>query len=150
MRHADNSDLLTPSLQDDSAAAVYSVGALIAAAFFGGGIAVVMMGTLNAQRLSRLGRDSIWLILMLLLSIGAVVFAIELDVSESGRSLRAVVSRGLGFALCGVLYVMHRRAFKAMTVLGLDPPSPYKPVIVACIMSFAVTSVIIRLMGMDL
>ncbi|MEM8983970.1 MAG: hypothetical protein AAGC71_13150 [Pseudomonadota bacterium] len=139
MRHADNSDLLTPSLQNDSTMAVYSVGALIAAAFFGGGVAVVIMGTLNAYRLGRLGRDAILLIGMLLLSVGTLVAMIEMTAGGDTARTARLVNRGLGFVLCGALYLLHQRAFKAMNFLGLDKPSPYVPVIAAIVVSILVT-----------
>ena len=140
MSGTDNSDLLTPSLGERTTNSIYSVGALIAAAFFGGGPAVAIMGFINSARLGRLRADAVWLALLLFVAVGTVIFMFVYAAGDSDtlRNVR-VLNRAVGFGLCGALYLMHRRAFKAMTVLGLDPPSPYVTVIGAVVASVALT-----------
>ena len=141
-RQSDNNDLLTPTLDADQHTTIYSIGALVAAAFFGGGVAVCVMAMLNAHRLRRLGKDWVWLLLALAGSVAALMFAIDyygLAESQSNREIR-MVNRGVGFALVGLFYWVHRPQYRSMTATGATVPKPYVPVIAAVLVGFAATT----------
>ena len=141
-RQTDNQDLLSPTLDADQHTTIYSVGALAAAAFFGGGVAVCVMGSLNSHRLRRLGEEWFWLLLALACSVAALVFAVHffgLADSQSSREVR-MVNRGAGFALVGLFYWVHRRQYRSMTATGVTPPKPWVPVIAAALVGFAATA----------
>ena len=135
-------DLLSPSLEQTRAEPIYSVGALVAAAFFGGGLAVVIVAALNSGRLERFPRDLVWHALGVA-AVVAVIVAIaqmtEGNISQDTRSGLRLASRAMGFALVGGYYFLHRRAYRTMTVAGMDPPSPYLVVIVAVVASVFAT-----------
>lgn len=137
-------DLLSPSLQASNASSIYSVGALFAAAFFGGSVAVCIMATLNAWRLARLGKDALWLVLAL--AGGVAILVVTLDQGGDNSTVR-LLNRGAGFVLVGAFYLLYRRQYRSMTAMGINPPSPYLPVIAACILGFASTIVLVTLMA---
>jgi len=112
---------------------------LIAAAFFGGALAVACMGALNSRRLGRLKPDTLWLMPMAVAAIATMAFAYSLALSGTDdQGLSRIPNRAIGFLLVGVLYLAHRRAFRAMKFLGLDVPSPIVPVVVAVLVQGAV------------
>ncbi len=131
-------DLLSPSLSKTPIEPIYSVGALIAAAFLGGGIGVTALAFANSLRLSRLDRDGLWLLLALsasiALAIATGVATTDLDAASRPASARLYL-RALGFALCGGFFLLHREAYRTMQVAGRAPPSPYVAVIVAVAVS---------------
>lgn len=137
-----SSDLLTPSLTEAPREPIFSVNAMIAAAFFGGAFAVPLLATENARRLGRLQRDVPWLVLALL--IGAAVFlgawylSEAADPDEVRRNVRLAV-RALGFAWVGVFYGLHRHAYRTLKATGMNPASPYVAVIATVLLSFAIT-----------
>ena len=127
------SDLFEPVLGKQAKEPIYSVGALMAAAFFGGAIAVFIVGIANMVRLKAQALSYVGLILgfgvTVSLSYGLpVVFELE------ARSNSVLIRIG-GFALMGLLYLMHRREYRSMQLMGTDAPSPYLIVIVACIVA---------------
>ena len=130
-------DLLTPSLQESTAESIYSVGALLAAAFFGGSVAVCIMATLNAYRLNSLRKDVVWLFLALATGLGILLMA--LNHPESAQDTVRMVNRGTGLMLVGAFYILYKKQYRSMAVLGIKAPSPYAPVIAACLVSFALT-----------
>ena len=137
----DSQDLLAPTLEDQRHATIYSTGALVAAAFFGGGVAVCVMGLLNSQRLKRLGQDWLWLLLGMVCSIAALLFAVQyfgLEDSQASREIR-MANRGAGFLLVGLFYWVHRAQYRGMAATGVTPPKPWIPVIVASLVGLAVT-----------
>jgi hypothetical protein len=141
-KQTDDQDLLSPTLDADQHTTIYSVGALAAAAFFGGGVAVCVMGLLNSQRLRRLGKEWFWVLLALACSVAALAFAIHffgLEDSQSGREVR-MANRGAGFALVGLFYWVHRREYRSMTATGVTAPKPWVPVIAAAVVGFAATA----------
>ena len=107
----------------------------MASAFFGGVFAVVVIGVANIVRL----RAPVWHVLALLAGatcyvIGCYLYLLSPNAEES--TLRLFDRMG-GFALMGVLYLLHRREYRAMNVMGTEAPSPYLPVIGACIVGLA-------------
>ncbi len=129
-------DLLSPSLQGTNTNSIYSVGALFAAAFFGGSVAVCIMAALNAGRLRRLGKDAVWLALAL--AVGLAVVVVTLQQGSDSSTVR-LFNRGTGFALVGLFYLLYRRQYRSMATMGNDPPSPYLPVIAASVIGFVVS-----------
>ena len=128
-------DLLKPSLGDRSKLQpIYSVGALIAAAFFGGGPAVVIVVGLNSDRLARLGRDAVWLVLGFVIAVAVPIAVLHGQVADTDtnafRNAR-LVNRGIGFALAGAAFLLHRDAYRTMRTVGIEPPKPLVPVIAA-------------------
>lgn len=137
-----NNDLLTPSLTEATRTPIFSINAMIAAAFFGGAFAVPLLAMENSRRLGRLRTDSPLLVLGLLVAAAAVLFTLEsagsLDTSEARSEVR-LVSRVMGFAYVGAYYWLHRQAHRTLRTLGIDPASPYVAVVAAVLLSFAVT-----------
>lgn len=138
-------NLLSPSLDTPPTQPIYSMGAMIAAAFFGGSFAVPLLALENSRRLRRLGNDAIWLILALLAATILVVWVLATSTQTEnwGRDLR-MWNRGGGFLLAGGFYLLHRRAYRTMRHTGLDSPTPYAAVAVAVIAGIAITLALIE------
>jgi NADH:ubiquinone oxidoreductase subunit 5 (subunit L)/multisubunit Na+/H+ antiporter MnhA subunit len=138
----DNDDLLSPSLEENVAQPIYSVGALIAAAFLGGGFAVCLLGVQNARRLRRLRRDLPWLLLAFAVAatavIGALVYFQDAISGAISRDARLLI-RGIAFALVGLMYLLHRKPYRAAQLVGIEPASPYLAVAAAVIASVVVS-----------
>ena len=132
-------DLLRPSLTDGEQASILSTGALIAAAFFGGTIAVVIVATLNSYYLGRLQGQ--WPALVLLFVVGATVFYLLatylLDGVGDSRSFRLAM-RGGGFVACAIAWLLHKNELRAISSLGVEPRKPWAPVIAACLFAMAI------------
>ncbi len=143
--------LLRPTLQDGvRAVSIYSVRAGFFVAFLGGPMAAVIFGALNSQRLGRLGKDA-WLY-----AFGGIVFtafAIGIGylsatggfgagsqeaVREQTRTLRTV-SQALGLAFFGLVFLLHRRFYKAAEMAGQESPSPWIPGVAASVVGGAVS-----------
>lgn len=134
------SDLFEPVLSKQAKEPIYSVGALMAAAFFGGSIAVFIIGVANMIRLQSPALPYLYLTL----GFGAILtlsnwlpVVYELEARNS-----SVITRLGGFVLMGLLYLIHRREYRSMQVLGADPPSPYLIVILACIVAYAISRLV--------
>jgi len=141
-RTGDNQDLLSPALDDSPHTTIYSTGALVAAAFFGGGAAVCVMGLLNSHRLKRLGQDWFWVVLGVVCSFAALAVSVQyfgLEDSQSTREMR-MANRGVGFLLVGFFYWVHRAQYRGMTATGVTPPKPWIPVIAAALIGFLATA----------
>jgi hypothetical protein len=142
-----NGDLLTPSLTDASRMPIFSVNAMIAAAFFGGAFAVPLLAMENSRRLARLHRDAPVLVLGLLIAAAALLFTVQsvgaLGASESRSEFR-LISRGIGFAFVGACYWLHRRAHRAVKTVGIEPASPWLAVIITVFLSAAISATLHR------
>jgi len=144
-----DNDLLKPSLaQDKLQQPIYSVGALIAAAFFGGAFAVPIVAFENARRQQRLGKDMLWLAVAMIASLGILYAAIVNQVQSTEFDARFVriVNRATGFALVGLFYVLHRTAYRTQQFTGTDNPSPYVIVIFAVLVGAGITVVLLPLL----
>ena len=130
-------ELLRPTLSEQgSLKPIYSVGALIASAFFGGMAAVCIVGGENARRQRRLGKDAIWLALAILATIGLLYGVMQYQVTSGegvDASMVRLANRGGGFALAGLFYWLHRTAYRTQQFTGTDAPSPWAIVITACV-----------------
>jgi cytochrome bd-type quinol oxidase subunit 2 len=142
------SHLLQPTLSRDSIVSKpYSVGALIAAAFFGGAFAVLVLGGENSRRQRRLTRDLPWLLLGLAAWLGIALLPFLDSFSSTiadHRAMARLVNRGAGFVLAGVFYCLHRRNYRTMATMGLAPPKPYGPVAAAVISGIFMTNLLYR------
>lgn len=137
-----DNDLLKPSLaQGKVHQPIYSVGALIATAFFGGALAVPIVAFENARRQRRLGKDILWIAVAIIVSVG-ILYAAVVNQIQSGeldsRFLR-IVNRATGFGLVGLFYVLHRTAYRTQQFAGVENPSPYAIVIFAVLVGIGAT-----------
>lgn len=137
-------NLIEPSLQGDGAHAIYPSGALIAAAFFGGGIGVTALATENARLRGRLRQDAPWLLAGAALSIVTLIVAVELvpasDANVAHDNAR-LAYRGIGFALWLALYHLHRREHRAMRMFGRKTPDVARGAFAAILLGWMVLRV---------
>ncbi len=138
----DDTGLLKPSLDGAQSQTIYSVGALIATAFFAGGSAVLVMAALNSHRLNRLSRDIVWILGGLLLC-GALLWVGYLW-ADDARTMR-IANRALGFLLAGGVYLVFRPYYRSMSVMGREPPSPYLKVVLALLAGTAFNVAVVAL-----
>jgi hypothetical protein len=138
----DDEDLLTPSLSGaEVRRGMYSSRAMFLVAFIGGPVASTLFGAVNAQRLGTLGRDSPWLIA---LGVGAVTctawigrnasspfwsFAILDDQVDSAHRLELRIA---GLIASGLVFQLHRKAFRAAQWVGAKPANAV-PAGVTCV-----------------
>lgn len=143
-----DADLLTPSLDSAPRTPIFSVNALIAAAFFGGAFAVPLIAMENARRLGRLKRDAVILVFALLATAAATLVLLPqvlLDSPETRGQLR-LLNRVVGFAFVGGCYWLHRQPYRSLRMLGIQPASPWVAVIAAVALSI-VTVVLLHRMA---
>lgn len=126
--------LLKPSLADEFAAKpLYSVGTGVVVGAFGGPAAVLVLMMINARRMGRLAQDA-WVFVLLGLGTGILIFALvndpalfanPLGLEASNRLNRSVISIA-GLLTMGLLYLRYRKHYRAMQMLAIDSPSPWK------------------------
>ncbi len=137
-------DLLTTTLESTEAKPILPVGALIGAAFFGGALAVTIIGGDNARRLGRSNKDFFWVLLGLAAGIATLaIWALVLEPDGFARSNFGILNRGVGFAIAGLFYMVHRFAYRAMQMTGRKSPSPWVPVICAVLAAIVLQSTIV-------
>jgi hypothetical protein len=133
-------NLLQPSLTDSaSAVSLYSVRANFIVAFFGGPYAAIALSYLNSRRLGRVRAD-VWVYALLALAWTAVIAWVSAStrglgqpfglpglalLGDAKRDLR-MLSRAIGLAVCGLLYLRLRRYYVADQLAGDTSPSPWK------------------------
>jgi hypothetical protein len=150
--------LLEPSLSDGTrATSIYSARAGFMVAFFGGGLASSIFGALNSRRLGRLGEDAWLYALGMLFFAGAAVAAgyavaagvdfatLGEDARRQGSALR-ILSRALGLGFFGLVFLRHRRFYKATELAGEDAPSPWLPGL-GCIAAATLISLVLAGIG---
>lgn len=134
-----DTDLLAPSLSATPRTAIFSVNAMIAAAFFGGAFAVPLLAIENSRRLSRLGKDLPWLVLGLAAAALALLLVLRsTDGAQFSSELR-LMSRALGFAFVGACYWLHRQAYRSLKMIGIEPASPWLAVFATVLLSLAIS-----------
>jgi hypothetical protein len=147
-------DLLQPSIGrvDSPQRAIYSATAGYLTAFFGGPFAAIGMAGLNAWRLGRLRTDALALAGGIALAVGLVAFLLrpELfgyqELEFAARDVR-IASRVLALLLFGAYWLMHRRYYRGMQILGLEPPRPW-PAAIACVaVNFAAMMLLVKLLS---
>jgi len=135
-------DLLTPSLSESKTASLYSSGALLAAAFFGGTFAVTFLATANSVSLGRLKTDFVVLALLPVAAVLTVVMANRFFPGLESGDLRLLV-RVLGFAGWILVYALHAKAYKAMRAMGLEPRDPWLVTVLSCIVGAGINAALI-------
>ena len=137
--------LLEPSLTTGAVVSLFSARACFVTSFFGGPIAPLIMGRLNAKRLKRLDKD-VWLIAMLgaLLVVAYVYFVSSTPIGSQQTSILGVgferrevrrIIQGLGLLFCLVLYARHRAFHRAMGLAGVPAAKPWVPAIIVLLVS---------------
>jgi hypothetical protein len=126
----DRDYLLRPSLSGEAApeTTIYSATTGYMAAFFGGPVGGAVVGLVNAWRLRRLGRD--WP-----LALAAIAMAVGLSwwnvrggggawlTEQFGRSGTEIALRVVGLVFFAGVYLIHRRYYRSMEMMGNEPPS---------------------------
>lgn len=122
-------DLLQPSLTQErtDATAIYSATAGYVTSFFGGPVAAVAFAAVNSRRLGRLQADAPWLLG------GLTLFAFGLWSALMGRYPASIqpwlqenmriALRGLGLVYFLAIYLLHRRHYRAMAMMGIQSPN---------------------------
>lgn len=137
-------DLLAPSLTEAPRKPIFSINAMIAAAFFGGAFAVPLLALENSRRLARLSRDAPFLVLALLAAAAVFFFTLQsVDISEFRSEFR-MLSRALGFAYVGAYYWLHRQAYRSLKMVGIEPASPWLAVFATVLLSLAITILLLH------
>ena len=148
----DHDDLLRPSLSGTSASAtaIYSALTGYVAAFLGGPVAAAVIAMLNSWRLRRLSKD--WPLAVLAVVLlhtmlwweyrqGGNEWLIRYLGASGPRALQSVVSL---LFFCGI-YLLHYKSYRSMQLLGLKAPSGWVPGIIAVIIGFCVTYVLVAI-----
>ena len=138
-----NDDLLRPTLSDYTRPpALYHTTGFALSAFFGGPVGAAIYSLANITRLSRLKQDApvvIILSALALLMTKVLVYSGQFDalVELAGMTPRRtgeLLLRGLGLAIFGAIYLLHRRFFRAARISGVKP-LPSWPVGIAAVLS---------------
>ncbi len=122
-------DLLRPSLTAGRGAplAIYSARTGFLASFFGGPIAGALVALLNSQRLQRLRVDGPVVLLALVASMALrwaiLVYGEPRLESVLGKGGAMTVARFIGPAFFGVVYALHRRYYRGMSLLAIPVPN---------------------------
>jgi hypothetical protein len=147
-------ELLRPTLSPDitESPAIYSANALFLTAFFGGPFGLIGMAALNSQRLGRVRQEAGWLLLGLLLTIAFVAVVYRPGASTFGGLSQAgtgrVLWRAFALLLAAGAYVMHRRFYRSMSLVGLESPSPWTAGIACCVAGAVAHAAVIALVRM--
>jgi hypothetical protein len=137
---SERDDLLRPTLSPDTGAspAIYSANALFITAFFGGPFALIAMAALNSQRLGRVRQDAAYLLLGALLTVAFVVIVYRPgagwsvgDLSPAGTE--RLLWRAFSLVLAAGAYLVHRRSYRNMALIGIESPSPWKAGVACCL-----------------
>ena len=135
---ADRNELLQPSLGSETSAAtsIYSTTTGYLAAFFGGPLGGAAIALTNSWRLRRLARDWPLAIVALALTGGMAWWeqragGLAWLTSHFGSSGQRFAVRVVGIAMFAVIYLIHRRYYRNMEIMGIRPPSGWIPGIVA-------------------
>ena len=140
-------DLFEPSLnKNDVAKPIYSLGALVVAAWLGGVFAPLFLGTINTARLGELKQRAP---LFVGLFVASVVFywASLSIIGDDNMSSVRTVNCGAGLLVAGGFYLFHKKTYRAMQVMGIDAPSPYVPVMATIAASVILKMVLMSFVG---
>jgi hypothetical protein len=138
-----NQDLLRPTLSDYTRSpALYHTTGFALAAFFGGPVGAAVYSLANTTRLSRLKQDAPIVVILT-----ALALLIPMMLVRSGqfdaladfagmtpRGTGEILLRGLGLAIFGAIYLLHRRFFRSARVSGVKA-LPSWPVGIAAVLS---------------
>lgn len=128
-------ELLEPSLRASGPPReLLSVGAGFWISFFGGAIGPVLWGAYNAHRRGRLRREGLLWIGVAAVAVAGLLAVIAWSLAdpaprglpEISRQTARIVQRGWALLLFGLVYLRHRSALKAATMMDAHHPSPWK------------------------
>ncbi len=123
-----NHDLLRPTLSDYTRPpALYHTTGFALSAFFGGPVGAAIYSLANTTRLSRLRQDALIIIILTALALLIPVMLVRFGQFDAFADFAgmtpqrtgAILLRGLGLAIFGAIYLMHRRFFRSARVSGL-------------------------------
>jgi hypothetical protein len=152
-------DLLRPSLASEAMAkAPYSVRTTFLTAFLGGPLAAIAIIAVNSVRLQRWPRDALPLGLVLA---ALVAFVLALHWTAWGANLltylntvaetRALVYlyRGIGLALFGFGYLLHRKEQRGADLMGLVRPNGWIAGLACIIAGLALSFALAALLSVE-
>ncbi len=122
-------DLLQPSLTDarTDATTIYSATAGYVTSFFGGPVAALAFAAVNARRLGRLRADAPLLIGGLALFAAVISWAFmgphPVEVQQQIEEQLRIGVRALGLIYFGAIYLLHRRHYRTMAMMGIESPN---------------------------
>lgn len=149
MADSNRDDLLRPVLGDNHGApvAMYSATTGYMASFFGGPIGGAIVALVNSQRLNRLGAD--WWVAVVALASTSLLLYWELRLggaewleAKVGGGAERLLLRAMGIAFFGLIYLLHRRYYRNMTLLGVQPAPGWVVGIVAIVLGVISMAVI--------
>lgn len=148
-------EMLRPTLAPDvtAPAAIYSSNALFLTAFFGGAFALLAFAAINVQRLGRVRRDAGYLLLGLALTVALAIFLYRPGQQWSVAGLTPAASarlawRSFALLLAMGVFLLHRRYYRSMSLVGLEPPSPWAAAIGCSLLGLVAQSAAIALVRM--
>ena len=143
-------DLLKPTLDTGTVgqATIYSTTAGFATSFFGGPFAAITLTGINAWRLRRLAADALPLLGATALSVLVVLFIAnpawfgQPDL-EFSRSATRLLHRAYALGLFGAFWLLHRRFYRGMAIMGLEAPNGWIIGIACVLLGVLMTSTLI-------
>lgn len=138
-----NDDLLRPTLSDYTRPpALYHTTGFALCAFFGGPVGAAVYALANITRLSRLKQDAPVVVILTALALFVPVMLVRFGqfdalaefVGMTPQRTGQTLLRGLGLAIFGAIYLLHRRFFRSARVSGVEA-LPSWPVGIAAALS---------------
>lgn len=127
-----NDELLQPSLEkhDETQKPIYSATAGYLTAFVGGPFAAIAMASVNSWRLRRLAADAVPLLAVTAVCVGILIFLLhpEWFGQESmhfERKDTRIWSRVFGLVVFSAFWLLHRRYYRGMELMGQEPPNAW-------------------------
>jgi hypothetical protein len=146
-----NNHLLQPSLSknDGNSIRIYSEATGYVSAIFGGAIATSLISLLNSYRIGRLRKDWPLGIAAIIYTVAIFKWKLQFDGQEwftihFGKGSFQVLETVLGFGFFGVGYLLHRKYYRNMQILGLKAASGWIPGLLAIIASWLMNILIIK------
>jgi len=138
-----NDDLLRPTLSDYTRPpALYHTTGFAMSAFFGGPVGAAVYALANITRLSRLRQDAPVVVILTALALLVPMMLVRAGYFDAlaefagmtPRRTGEILLRGLGLAIFGAIYLLHRRFFRSARVSGVEA-LPSWPVGIAAVLS---------------
>jgi hypothetical protein len=143
-------DLLQPTLTAERgvATAIYSAQTGFYSAFLGGPVAALLIAGINASRLGRLRQDLPLFAAALAIFIAVAWWmfdgpAVAYLIERLGGSGPHLTLRALGLVYFGVFYLVHRRHYRNMEMMGIEPPNGWAVGVPCTLAGFAVSALIV-------
>lgn len=122
----------------------YNIGSLVYVAFFGGVLALSVLGTKNARQLNikpSMIQGLIGAAIIVFLAKMGFYYAYFHELIELDRSIVKLCARGAELLLFGGFFMAMRKAFRIHTIFGGETESLWKAGILWCIISAVVESI---------